>query len=354
MGKIIGNLFWKPAGFVPSLASLEPGRGVVGKWDVAMAENEAKEGSTLRVVELAGGKIIGNLRMVATADDILIGGLQSLPPGMDPQNHYLAQRRRFRLPKFRRGTALLLGAANSDNYYHWMLDSVPRWKVLLAAKQFNYDFVLLHNEPLQFQDEVLDRLGIPREKRLHCSKNFVHQFERLVVMPLPPVAPWSCSYVRSLFPERGSGPEKIYLRRGAGRRRLVNEAELEAALGEIGFVAIYPGELSVSQQAKSLSAAQCIVAPHGAALTNAVFAPPGALLFELLDPRHKVDTMANLAVANGHRYASLVAEPVGRAGHRTLECVIDISGALEKLKAALRDLESERNENRAAWPSSNL
>jgi capsular polysaccharide biosynthesis protein len=328
LGKMIANLFWKPAGFVASLESLEPFHGVAGKWDVTVAVTGSNEGYPLTVVELAGGKIIGNLRMVAASDDILIGGLQSLPPGVDPANHYLARRRRFRLPRFRRGTALLLGAANSDNYYHWMLDSVPRWKMLQAAKQFDYDFVLLHDEHLQFQDEVLDRMGIPREKRLRCSKNLVHQFERLVVMPLPPVTSWSCSYVRSLFPERESGPEKVYLRLGVGRRRLVNEAELEAALAKIGFVSIAPWQLTAAQQAKFLSSARCVVAPHGAALTNMIFAPAGALILELFHPQHRFDCYPDLAEICGHRSVALEGMAINHSNDPKLEYMVDISAVL--------------------------
>lgn len=346
LDKIIGKWLWKPAGFVPSLDALEESHGVAAKWDVTAAVTGSKEGNPLAVVELAGGKIIGDLRMVATGDDIVIGGMQSLPPGVDPANHYLARRRRFRMPKFRRGTALLLGAANSDNYYHWMVDSVPRWKMFEAANRLNYDFVLLHPKPSRFQEEVLDRLNVPKAKRLRCAKYFVHQFERLVVpsIPFPPeqIAPWSCSYLRSLFPETSSGPEKIYLRRGAGRRRLANEAELEAALAEIGFVAIDPQRLTVFEQVKHLSAAQFVVAPHGAALTNMIFAPPGGLMLELFHPHHKNNCYVNIAATCGLHYEGLDGEPLGGSERQMLEYSIDILGVLETLRRAGQMTASKR------------
>lgn len=340
------KLVWKPAGFVPSLDALEAWHGVTGKWDVTMAVTGSQEGHPLRIVELEGGKIIGDLRMVATAGNVAVGGLQSLFSCPDPDNHYLLKRRRIRLSKYRRGTALLLGAANSDNYYHWMVDSVPRWKLLQAANEWNYDYVLLHGARKPFQDEVLDRLNVPQAKRLRCSKNFVHQFERLVVpsIPFPPeqIAPWACSYLRSLFPERVSGPNKVYLRRGAGRRRLANEAELEAALAKIGFVAIDPQRLTVFEQVKQLSAAQFVVAPHGAALTNMIFAPPGGLMLELFHPRHKNNCFVNIAAACGLHYKGLDGKPLGRSERRTLEYSIDILGVLEKLRFAGQMIPSKR------------
>lgn len=333
IGKMIGDLFWKPAGSVSSVDALSGGsHGVAGTRDVTMAVTGSKDGYPLRVVELAGGKIIGDLRMVATRDNIVIGGMQSLPPGMDPQDHYLTRRRRFRMPKYRRGTALLLGASNSDNYYHWMVDSVPRWKMLEAANWSNYDFVLLHSAPRTFQDDVLDRLGIPSEKRLRCSKNFVHQFERLVVVPTPPVAPWSCAYVRSLIPEKMSGPQKIYLRRGAGRRRLVNEAELERALADIGYISIEPGRLSILEQAKFLSSARCVVAPHGAALTNLIFAPAGAKVLELIHPQNKNGFFLRLASTCGHDYAGFEGRLVNEANAPTQCFIVDVQSVLQTIR----------------------
>jgi capsular polysaccharide biosynthesis protein len=180
---------------------------------------------------------------------------------------------------------------------------------------------------------------VPHEKRLRCSKNFIHQFERLVVpaMPFPveKVSPWACAWLRSLFPEMAHGSEKIYLHRGAGRRRLVNEAELEAALRKLGFVSIQPEKTPVVEQAKFLRSARCVVAPHGAALTNVVFAPPGALLFELFHPAHKNSCYSNLANACGHRYACLDGRATDRAGARQLEYTMDISAVLRLISEFL-------------------
>jgi len=329
---------WKPAGCVLSLESLEASHGVASKRDATSLVGAQASSHPLTVVELVDGKIIGDLRMVATAGDIVVGGLQGLFGCPDPQNHYLLRRKRFRMLKRRRGTALLLGAANSDNYYHWLLDSVPRWKMLQAADWSNYDFVLLPWCSLQFQDEVLDRLNVPKTKRLRCSKNFVHQFDRLVVpampFPLEEVSAWACAYVRSLFLEKASGPQKVYLRRGAGRRELLNQADLENALKTLGFVSIQPDQLSVAEQANLLSSARCVVAPHGAALTNLLFAPPGALLLELFHPRHKNRCYVNIAAACGHRYIGLDGFSKDRDGEPCLQYTVDVANVLKTLQNA--------------------
>lgn len=337
--------FWQPAGVVPSLADLPLADCVTAKADVTKSiDGNASGQHPLIVAELAGGKIIGDLRLAATADDVVIGGIQTVA-GCDNfhdlQNHYALHRRRFRIPRYWRGTALLLGAAASGNYYHWLLDSVPRWKMLQAAGWANYDFVLLHSRPSRFQEETLDRLGVPAARRLRPSKNFVHQFERLVVpvMPFPTwqVARWACDWVRSLFPERRSGPERIYLtRRSAPGRRLINEPELEAALERLGFACVQPEKLPVAEQANLFSAAQCVVSPHGAGLTNLVFAPPGTLLVELFHPDKCTPVYQNLAAACGLRYASFVGRrtrELARHDDRRAEFEVNVAEVLKILAA---------------------
>lgn len=331
---------WLPSGVVSSLEDLSALGSAPAQNDVSFSVNGKNSGHHhLTVAELADGKIIGDLRLVATADDVVVGGLQSLFGCAEPGNHYLLHRRRFRMSKYRRGTALLLGVPNSDNYYHWLLESLPRWKILQEAGYTDYDYVLLHRKLFRFQDETLDRLNVPWEKRLRCKKYFVHRFERLVVpaMPFPlwQVTPWACEWVRSLFPGGNSGPEKIYLsRRGTRRRRLVNETELETQLAALGFACVQPEHLSVADQAKLVGVARYVVAPHGAGLANLVFAPRGAKVIELLHPENQTPCYKHLALARGLHYTSLIGACArGLAAHnrRDAEFTIEIADVLRLL-----------------------
>jgi capsular polysaccharide biosynthesis protein len=244
-----------------------------------------------------------------------------------------------RLARHRPGTALLLGAANSDNYYHWVMESLPRWHLLQLAGWQNYDYVLLLNQPRAFQNELLDRLGVSAAKRLHCSKNFIHQFDRLVVpaMPAPPwqARAWACAWLRSLFPQTGGGgPEKIYLsRRDVQRRRLVNEPEIAAQLASRGFVSVQLEQLTVAAQAKLFANARCVVAPHGAGLANLVFAAPGTRVVELFHPDVLTPCYQNLAVAGGLQYAAITGTRVrARSRHdEQAEFSIEIPALLQTL-----------------------
>jgi hypothetical protein len=304
-------IFWKPKGCVPSLELLNTAHGIISKQDVtALVGGEASY--PLTVVELAGGKVIGSVRMAATTGDVVMGGLQSLHGKNEPCDHYLLKPRlRCHFLKYRQGRALLLGSNAGENYYHWLLDSIPRWRLMQAANYSEYDFVLLPEKASPFEDELLDVLEIPSARRLRCSKHLIHQFERLVVpvMPFPcrRVSAWACAWVRSLFPNKSSGSEKIFISRGGRRRRrLVNEAELEARLQKEGFVSIQPERFSVAEQARLFGSVKCVVASHGAGLVNMVFAPANALLVELFHPDHVRPTYKNMAATAGLRHAAIV------------------------------------------------
>ena len=98
--------FWQPRGVVSSLETLPLSSEVPRKHDVTLAvSNRLSPRHPLLVAELAGGKVIGDLRLASTNDDVVIGNVQTVFGCENPGDHYVLKRLRFRLPKTRRGTA---------------------------------------------------------------------------------------------------------------------------------------------------------------------------------------------------------------------------------------------------------
>jgi capsular polysaccharide biosynthesis protein len=91
------------------------------------------------------------------------------------------------------------------------------------------------------------------------------------------------SRILSRLPQnRASGPERIYLsRRKDEKRRMLNEAELEARLRTMNFEIVHPQKLSVEAQIQLFRTAKVIVGPTGAAFANCLFSPPSAKVFEI-------------------------------------------------------------------------
>jgi len=72
-----------------------------------------------------------------------------------------------------------------------------------------------------------------------------------------------------------SWPDKIFLRRISGLRKVGNIDEIENLLITRGYVIIEPEKLTFLQQVELFRHAKTIIAPTGAALVNAIFCAPG-------------------------------------------------------------------------------
>ena len=108
---------------------------------------------------------------------------------------------------------------------------------------------------------------------------------------------------------------KLFLSRElAKNRRLVNEADVLAAL-PAGFERVATESMGVREQAVLFSKAAVIVAPHGAGLTNLLFARPGALVVELVPAEDPPVTYEHFATLLGHRYRRVPCESVGGGSH---------------------------------------
>lgn len=75
---------------------------------------------------------------------------------------------------------------------------------------------------------------------------------------------------------------RVYLsRRGYLKRKMIDEAALEAALIDRGFDVLRPERLTVAEQVALMRETSVLVGPSGAALTNAIFLPDGAKVIEI-------------------------------------------------------------------------
>src|SRR5262249_5451910 len=103
-------------------------------------------------------------------------------------------------------------------------------------------------------------------------------------------------------------PERIYVsRRGVSSFREVhNEHEVEAAMAQLGFTTVRPETLTFDQQVIAFSRARVIAGPHGAGLTNAVFAPSGCLVIDVLAETWRTNWVLRLTQVFGHHYLPIV------------------------------------------------
>lgn len=298
----------------------------------------------LAVAELPNGRVLGRSRGLITGRGDLVQEL----------SHYFGSTHARQHPVFAnpfppkvakvRGRLGLLASRGDVNYYHFLIDVIPRLGVL---EQAGTEMPERWYVPARtkFQRQLLDMVGIDESMRIDADQVTHVQAESLVVPSLPSVLgeknpPWVVEYLRRrLMPPTApppTAPRKLYITRSAGtnNRAVVDEPRLIALLTERGFDIVDPSELTVVDQIRAFASASVIVSPHGAALANLVFATPGATVIELFPPSSVLPDYWRLASSAGLTYRYLATRAKGGRYNRGRTIVSDIEvdlGALEKM-----------------------
>ena len=315
-----------------SLKPLEPSAGLAedGEW----------------LLELAGGKVIGDARLVTSSEDGVIGQLQSLHGIEKPAAHWTVGQKRLRRTIHLPGISFLLGVGAGENYYHWLFESLPRLELLRRAglSIHDIDHFVLNEAPLPFHLQTLDLLGIPLSKRTYCSKRRVLECETLLVPPMPTAKPfqvahWICEFLRKSYLSAGSTDEtgaRVYLsRRRSPKRRLANEPDVEALFTRYGFRIVQPEALSFEEQLRLFAGAAVVAGPHGAGFANLVFAAPGTRVIELFHPGHHIKLYENLAAELGMPYQSVIGTAPNEQAAALGEKLGPYSVVLDEIKQLL-------------------
>src|SRR6266446_1789684 len=250
---------------------------------------------------------------VLTADNALLADLS--PAVWGPANRPIFSR--WHLPKSRLlngRIAIGVTPEASGNYYHWLLDLVPRVLLLKHATQnfSNYDALLLNGSRANYERETLAALGVPLEKIRYVDSRDRFQIASAVFasMDINVIAPWKVRGLRDLVSSgKPNQHRRLYLSRArTAVRRIANENEISEVLRHRNFEIVEAENLSWREQANLFAGASVIVAPHGAALANIVFCKPGTRVVEISTCAGYGDWYWQLAAVAGLSYEVLEAQ----------------------------------------------
>jgi Glycosyltransferase 61 len=219
-------------------------------------------------------------------------------------------------PVFLDKNVAVLSSIGSANYYHWMLESLPRIG-MIDHQEIDLYYVNIFEPRAGFQEQSLSLLGVPPHKLLFAGPD-THILARKVYAPSPPgklnfPSGYSCHFLRQLLGSEflaPSGPERLYLSRDkASRRRVLNEEEVWPWMQQRGFERVELSENpTLREQIGLFSHARIIVGPFGAGFSNIVFSPPGARVVEFFSPLCVRPNYWALANACNHHYGYLLGE----------------------------------------------
>lgn len=242
--------------------------------------------------------------------------------------------RRFFLPRPRRlsGRTFLLASTGGETFNHWMMECLPRLALMekagIGIREINHWLVSRKSPP--FVRETLEKIGVPWDRVVDFTENQHWVCDSLELVSLG--GDWGMpsslgvDFLRKAFPgDSDRSSRRFYLPRGETKdRRVREEAALISTLSRGGFQALDCGALGVCRTAAELSRADWIVAPHGAALTNMVFAPPGCRVVEIFNPSFTNPCYRMLAARCGAKYQSVYGIPLKSEPNAPAESAGDI------------------------------
>lgn len=205
-----------------------------------------------------------------------------------------------------------------DNHYHWLVDALPRvnwlWAEATRKAVGRTVTVYVRRFAASTLRDLLRALLPPYVAVAECELNAVIRPD--AYLHLPALSRDYCGWLPADYIDRfrracaelfNCGPtepkQRLYVSRSfAPKRRIINEDEVAAWLSSRGVQRIHAECLPFAEQARLFASASLIIGPHGAGLTNMLFAKPCRVV-ELL-PGPPLGHYRELARCLGHDYTS--------------------------------------------------
>jgi capsular polysaccharide biosynthesis protein len=242
-------------------------------------------------------------------------------------------RRRLHPPVRLEGPHIALLSQWSTNFFHWMLDTLPRLALLEPAARAELPVIV----PDGVGPVVLDslaRAGVAEDRLVRFDGT---QFEvgelhfPSLVGRTGHLPGWAATWLRDVLgADAPAAPSRrLYVSRADTTwRRVANEDEVAALLAARGFETILPGELTLAGQVEAFGAAEAVVGAHGAGLVGLV-ASRHATLVELFPSTWVNGCYYAMAAELGLPYWYLL----GEAGRRH-DFTVDLAALERTLDAA--------------------
>ncbi len=210
------------------------------------------------------------------------------------------------------------------NFYHWMIDALPRLEGLTVWEaQTGEQAALLVGEAINDrQIRSLEMLGFSQDRLVPLGPGGAY-IERLVVpsfrnggfLPMPSALKWLREQMLANLPADASpgaaAPYRYVTRRRASRRRILNEDAVLGIMEPLEFQVVEAENIPTLDEAIALfRGAKVIAGPMGAGLVNMIFAESAVILD--LAPAKKQMNHAYYGLANalGFPYAYLSATEI--------------------------------------------
>ena len=228
---------------------------------------------------------------------------------------------------------ILLAGRNDDNYYHWMIETLPRALDLDASCDEGLPFIISSRVP-QSGKQALRMVSRRQVIEIDVSKRSA--FKRLTISTPSAsildttIADWSetiridgsalINFREFLLSptEHPKFEDKVFIKRTSNRRGLMNQSEIIKVVEQMGYSVYDPSEFDFADQLNLFRFAKSIVGATGAVMANYIFTSKDAKILGLTSSYNSTSSLpAIMTSLAGCSYFSLEGKDVTRAAAHT-------------------------------------
>ena len=222
-----------------------------------------------------------------------------------------------------KGQLFLFGGEN--NYWHFMIDFIPRLISLKDLSQEKIKIIIPHDLDEKFFKFILKickLLEINEVSFLKINRgNLIYYFENLTFTSNPSMH-FTYYFFHKLLNKTIIKEQKknLYVMRGdTSNRRVLNENNLISTLKKYNYEIIDCAYLSIAEQIKKFSKAKNIIMPSGAAMANLLFIPDRINVVEI---RSNLDGDFSKKINLNNRFYLYLFEKTKKVGQKLRKDII--------------------------------
>ncbi len=256
--------------------------------------------------------------LLTTSKQIIFQSISSLVPFQKVEKKFSFRKLSFTSKKKLLGTySVFRTMSTSSNYYHSLIDQIPRIYLLNQSDYRNEEIKLLISQSLTRVEQFFLEKLLPSNIKIEIvNPEQLYHVERLIfpsIMTRSRAGYLPKCYIENLLskvaPSRKRNKKNRILisRSKAKKRKILNEKELLNLLKDYGFKKYCLEDLSLEEQIELFYDAEIVISPHGAGLTNLIFSENIHVL-ELFPTYHVRTHYYYLCKSRNHNYKYILNE----------------------------------------------
>ena len=224
------------------------------------------------------------------------------------------------------GSLLILthGASGHNNYAHWMLDVLPKIKLLLSKMLISEIKNIYVTKLNKFQNQSFSFLGLKSFKIIDpnifrhvkadqiISVSHPYYFKKTWFYAQSNLPSWIIKFLIDDISKKVKSKKKSYKRIFIDRSdslqnhsKLINNNEVIKYLKSKRFKCLRLTELNLKDQISIFKNCNTIIAPHGAGLTNIAFCKKNTKVIEIIPHDNKNYLFKRISKINKLKYKSI-------------------------------------------------